>query len=51
MNNKDPLKILGFIATAGGFALSVLGSWVGEQNQERLIEEKVTKALADREKK
>ncbi len=52
MSKKKPsLKTLGLIATVGGFGLSLLGSWVGEQKQEKLIEEKVTKALADREKK
>lgn len=48
---KLSLKTLGIIATAGGIGISLLSSWVGDQKQEKLIEEKVAKALADREKK
>lgn len=40
------IKVAGVIATVGGAALSVLGSWAGEKQQEQKIAEKVAEAIS-----
>ncbi len=51
MKNNSGLKVLGLLATFGGLGLSLLGSFVSEKQTDAKIEEKVLKALAEREKK
>ncbi len=42
------LKALGMLVTAGGFVLTLVSNWVQEKQQEEIIEEKVNKALAEK---
>lgn len=44
--NGTAIKVLGVVAAIGGAALSVLGSWAGEKQQEAKIAEKVAEAVA-----
>lgn len=48
MNGKL-IKILGAAATIGGLLASVVSDWVNERKMETMIDEKVNKALADKE--
>ena len=43
------IGILGIVATAIGFGATALSNWVSDQKMEAQIEEKVNKALAERE--
>lgn len=43
--NSKAIKILGVVAAVGGAALSVLGNWAGEKQQEAKIAEKVAEAV------
>lgn len=45
------IGILGIVATAIGFGATALSNWVSDQKMEAQIEEKVNKALAEREAK
>lgn len=45
MNNKA-IKIIGVVASVGGAALSLLGNWSSEKQQELKIAEKVAEALS-----
>ncbi len=46
----NKLKIIGLLASAGGFVLTLVSSWVQEKQQDEIIEEKVNKALAEKAK-
>lgn len=46
----NKLKVIGMLATAGGFVLTLVSNWVQEKQQDEIIEEKVNKALAEKEK-
>lgn len=50
MKNMDGMKALGLVATIGGVALSLLGSFVEEKKTDAKIEEKVRKVLAETKK-
>ena len=45
------IKAIGWGATAAGIGANLLADWVAEQKQDALIEEKVNKALAEKEMK
>lgn len=45
----DWLKVGGLIATIGGAALSVVSAIVGEKQQDKIISEKIAKALAEKD--
>lgn len=44
------IKIAGYIATFAGFGAAMLGNWANEQKMNKTIEEKVNKALAEKDK-
>ena len=44
--NKNVIKIVGIVASVGGAALSLLGNWAGEKQQDEKIAEKVAEALS-----
>lgn len=46
----NKLKVLGLLTTVGGFLLTLASNWVQEKQQDEIIEEKVNKALAERDK-
>lgn len=48
-NKKQGLKILGFVTTIAGFALSMLSSYVDAETRKEEISEEVSKQLAERE--
>lgn len=47
---RDTIKLLAILATGLGFAATLLSDWANSKEQEALIEEKVNKALAKRDK-
>lgn len=47
----DGLKVLGILATVGGAAMTLLANYVGEKQQNKVIEEKVLKAVSEQIKK
>lgn len=50
MFNKNLIKILGVAATIIGVGATLLTDWVNEQKMDEKIEEKVSEALARRDK-
>lgn len=50
MNDKV-LKIAGLAVTIGGAALTVLGNIISEKQQNKIIDEKITKAVSEIVKK
>ena len=40
------VKVLGVVASVGGAALTLLGNWAGEKQQEAKIAEKVAEAVS-----
>ena len=44
------LKVLGMLTTVGGFVLTLVSNWVQEKQQDEIIDEKINKALAEKEK-
>lgn len=48
-DKKTGLKVLGFVATVAGFALSMLSSYVDAETRREEISEEVSKQLAERE--
>ena len=51
MKKISGIKALGLLATIGGIGISLLSSFVSEKQTDAKIEEKVLKALAERDKK
>lgn len=47
--NPGLLKGLGIIATAIGFGATIFSNWVEDKNLDRKIEDRVNKALEERE--
>ena len=50
MNKKTGLRVLGFVATIAGFALSMLTTYVDGETRKEEIKEEVNKQLSEREK-
>ena len=48
MKNEKTLKFIGIATTLLGAALSVVSSWLEEQQLDRKVEEKVNQALASK---
>lgn len=48
--NTKVIKVIGVVAAVGGAALSLLGGWASEKQQDAKIAEKVAEALANAEK-
>lgn len=46
----NKLKVLGMLTTVGGFVLTLVSNWVQEKQQDEIIDEKINKALAEKEK-
>ena len=40
------VKVLGVVASVGGAALTLLGNWAGEKQQDAKIAEKVAEAIS-----
>lgn len=51
MKKISGIKALGLLTTIGGIGISLLSSFVSEKQTDAKIEEKVLKALAERDKK
>lgn len=49
MNKKSMIKILGIAATLIGGAATLISEWVKDRELDEKIDEKVNKALADKE--
>ena len=47
MNNKNLVKAIGFIATVIGMGVTLVSNWVQEKTMDSMIEEKISKALAN----
>ena len=47
MGNVKMIKILGYLATIGGVAASLLSDWVDEKNMEKKVDECVNKKFAE----
>lgn len=47
LNNEKAIKVIGFAATAIGFAATLVSNWVGEKNMKSEIAEQVAKAIAE----
>lgn len=47
----DGLRVLSILATVGGAAMTLLTSYVSEKQQNKVIEEKVLKAVSEQIKK
>lgn len=47
--NIKLIKALGALATIGGIITTLLSNWVNEREMEAIIDDKVNKALADKE--
>ena len=51
MNNKSKwIKAIGIVATVIGVGVNLVTDWVNEQKMDENIEEKVSEALAQRDK-
>lgn len=46
MNNSKLIKILGFVATVGGVAATLLTDWVNEKKMDEKIDEAINAKLA-----
>ena len=46
--NKNLMKILGAVATIGGFLATMLANWVGEKQMDAMIDEKLRAALEEK---
>lgn len=51
MSNSKVIKAIGIATTVIGAGVSVLSSWVDDKKMEERIEERIDKALAEREQK
>lgn len=49
MKKSYVLKGIGLLASAAGLALQLLNAWVDDKKMDEKIEEKVNKALAEKE--
>lgn len=47
MSNVKLIKILGYLATIGGVAASLLSDWVDEKNMEKKVDECVNKKFTE----
>lgn len=49
MNKKTGLKVLGFLTTIAGLAVSMVSSYVDSETRKEEIREEVSKQLAEKE--
>ena len=47
MSNMNLIKIMGYLATIGGIAASLLSDWVDDKNMEKKINECIDKKFAE----
>jgi len=45
--NSKMIKIIGWAATAIGFGVTLVSNWVGEQQMDETINEKVNEAISN----
>lgn len=49
MKNDKLIKIIGIAATVVGVGVSLVSNWVNDKNLDMKVDEKIAKALADKE--
>ena len=49
MKNDKLIKIIGIVTTVVGVGVSLVSNWVNDKNLDMKVNEKIAKALADKE--